>query len=215
MARSLHTQKLELRAARRLARPYSKRRTEAALLSGRTGDRRSLPAPRPPIIAPKPPVGTDHFLKPRDIRSFVGHLDPTALYGVKSIRLRSEPAIRNEGIVFGEYAPKGEIHLYALPRGEWRLPFVPALKDRAAFRRFGATVECDFEKGAARVVWPVDGLKRYLLYEVLAHELGHHALQRRRGKFVRPVCRRREHEAYAELCARRALSRIEASKTCE
>src|SRR5690348_2056359 len=99
MARSLHTQKLELRAVRRLARPYSKRREEAARAFGRT-DRGAADAwLRPPVTTQRPQPGHAHYLAARDIESLLETLGPASLYGMRSIRLRSEPAVRTDGIL--------------------------------------------------------------------------------------------------------------------
>ncbi|HLK55076.1 MAG TPA: hypothetical protein VKU00_00840, partial [Chthonomonadaceae bacterium] len=70
MSRSLHTQKLEQRAERRLARPHSRRRDEAALLAGRNGQEAEAPMleRRLPIRVQKPLPGTLHPLTSRDIR---------------------------------------------------------------------------------------------------------------------------------------------------
>lgn len=206
MSRSLHTQKLELRAARRLARPYAKRREEAASLRGRSGvgtaDHASTK--RLPIRAHKPLSGTRHPLSPQDIREFLAHLGPTAIYGLKAIRLRAECAFTEDGILFAEYLLSGEIHLYAVPPSPWRLPFVPAAEECAAFARHDAWLTIDAQRRQTMVEWTQAGLKAFLLYEVLAHELGHHRLQRRKGQRRIVACRRSDHERYATLHSRRA-----------
>jgi hypothetical protein len=215
MARSLHTQKLELRAVRRLARPYSKRRSEAALLSGRTGGSKANAPSRLPIGVHRHQTRLCHPLNRQDISSLAELLGPVAIYGLKSIQLRREPAIRTEGIVFAEYALSADIFLYALPTGPWNLPFPLAPTDCAAFRRYGALVESNVNRNTTMVSWPLNCLKRYLLYEVLAHELGHHAVQRSRGKLATSVCRTRDHEALAERYTSRALHLAEERRSCE
>jgi hypothetical protein len=204
MARSLHTQKLELRAERRLARPYSKRRSEAARVFGWSQCAAADTSLSLPISIQRPPPGLTHPLTQRDIRSLIEGFGPLSIYGLRSIRLRSESAILADGIVFGEYALPGGIHLYSLPEGDWNLPFLLLPQDRAAFRRHGAQIEIDVHRGQTSVTWHEQGLKQYLLYDVLAHEFGHHAVQRRCGKFLATTCRKSDHEAQADLYGMRS-----------
>jgi hypothetical protein len=201
-----------------LARPYSKRRDEAACLSGRqrqSGEptphlppgvrrtRRSLRRLR--IKTQKPLPGMRHPLAARDIHALLEILGPASIYRLKSIRLRQESAVRAEGIVFAEYVAPGEIHLYAVPELPWRLPFLLYAEDREAFARYGARLKTDLEREQTTVTWSVDGLKRFALQEVLAHELGHHLLQHHKGKRTVMLCRRSDHEKRADLQSRRVL----------
>jgi len=47
------------------------------------------------------------------------------------------------------------------------------------------------------VDWPQDTLWRFMLEEVLLHELGHHVLQHHKGKRPERIARTRDHEAFA------------------
>jgi len=185
------------------------------LLSGRTGGRTVDEWPRLPILVCRTQPGMSHPLTRRDVEAMIVLLRPVSIYGVKSVQLRPEPAIRAEGIVFGEYALSGDISLYALPTADWTLPYLLAPGDVAAFRRYGAKLEVDLDRDVTHVHWPPGRLKSYCLYEVLAHELGHHAVQRRRGVAGRAVCRRKDHEALAELYSRRALQATKERTICE
>jgi hypothetical protein len=204
MSRSLHTQKLILRAARRLARPYSKRRSEAAYLTGRPGEDTAQrgPGKRLRIQTHKPLPGTLHPLSAQDIRKRLEVLGPAAVYGLKSIRLRRESAFLGRSLVFAEYALSGDIDLYAVPSPPWYLPFMLSPEDRIAFMRHGARVRVDDRMQQTTVEWTLSSLKSFYLYEVLAHELGHHRLQYHKGKRKVLLCRRSDHEKRAELYSR-------------
>ena len=210
MSRSLHTQKLELRAARRLARPYVGRRADAALLTGQAMPSLSDSAPerRLPIRAQKPLPGTLHPLNPRDIRGLIEALGPASLYGIPCIRLRRECGVTPQGIVFGEYLLSGEIHLYAVPSLTWKLPYLLQDSNLAAFVRHGCHCEVEEEIERTTLIWSLSGLRTYYLYEVLAHELGHHLLQYHKGKRSATLCRRADHEKWADLHSSRVQARL-------
>lgn len=207
MSRSLHTQKLERRAERRLQRPRSKRRTEGMLLSGRLAPAAAAARHGRIIGERKPPKGLHFPVTPCDIRSFLRDLGPATLYGIRSIRFRAESAVVRSGIVFAEYVIPGEIHIYALPVTPWRLPFTLGPEDITAFAAYGARVKTDRERERTEVLWTAGDLRRYLLHEVLAHELGHHLLQYHKGKLPATICRRADHELRAELESRRTAAR--------
>lgn len=77
--------------------------------------------------------------------------------------------------------------------GDWLLHLGPGDRERLA--RAGASLQ--ETPLHTRVSWPDGLLRRFLLEEVLIHELGHHFGQfRRRSK--RPVCRRKDHERLAD-----------------
>jgi hypothetical protein len=46
-------------------------------------------------------------------------------------------------------------------------------------------------------------LRKFVLCDVLLHELGHHRLQHEKGKRLARIARTRDHEAYATRIARR------------
>lgn len=229
MSRSLHTQKLSVRAVRRLARPFSKRRDEARYLDGthnketnvvrlRGVSSRRVPKVeaastrvhiaahgRPVILNRKPHRGLWHVLTPADIRAYLAALGPACMYGLRTLCLRSESAMRPAGVVFAEYSLCGDIYIYALPGLLWRLPYHLAPEDIEAFKLYGASVLSDVASNWTTVRWSAEGLREFALHEVLAHELGHHMLQRKKGKQYTLVCRRGDHERLADLFSRRAL----------
>ena len=69
---------------------------------------------------------------------------------------------------------------------------------RARLRIAGAIVDTE-----GVVVWPGDSLRRFMLGYVLAHELGHHALQHERRLLGARGARTRDHEARADAIAKR------------
>lgn len=142
-------------------------------------------------------------LHPQEIRAFLHCLGPSAVYGLRVIRLRQECLLNSSGIVFAEYVVPDEIHLYAVPASPWQFRFVPSRSDCEAFTRHGASVHIDKSRGQTTVYWTPNGLKSYLLYEVLAHEIGHHVLQHNTGKRQAQIRRRYDHEACADLYSRR------------
>ena len=125
------------------------------------------------------------------------------MYGLRAIRLRQECLLNSSGIVFAEYVVPGEICLYAVPATPWQFPFVPSRSDLEAFAQHGANVHIDELRDQATICWTPNGLKSYLLYEVLAHEIGHHILQHNKGKRQAQIRRRFDHEACADLYSRR------------
>ena len=209
MSRSLHTQKLSARALRRMVRPRSKRREEAGFLSGRKRATADDALPRLTIFVQKPLPGMRHAVTPRDVRDVFVRLGPASTYGLKCVRLRQECALQSAGIVFGEYLLIGEIYLYSLPDLPWHLPYLLAARDIAAFERFGACIASRADARTTTIAWNSDGQREFVLSEVLAHELGHHLLQRGKGKRKAVVCRRSDHERRADLQCRRARRHIE------
>ena len=155
------------------------------------------------ILAQKPLPHLVCPLHPQEIRAFLHCIGPSAVYGLRVIRLRQECLLNPSGIVFAEYVVPGEIHLYAVPASPWQFRFVLSRFDREAFIRHGASVHVDQSRSQTTVYWTPNGLKSYLLYEVLAHEIGHHILQHNKGKRQAQIRRRFDHEACADLYSRR------------
>jgi hypothetical protein len=72
-------------------------------------------------------------------------------------------------------------------------------------REAGALVAID--PLAVTVSWPGETLRAFFLRFVLLHELGHHRLQHDAGKRAQ-IARTRDHEARADLFARRARAAL-------
>ena len=136
-------------------------------------------------------------------------------YKLRSIRISQASAVRLKGIVFAEYVVPGEIHVFSVPELPWSLPFLLRDADRKAFERYGARLDVDLAREITTVNWSLAGLRIFVLYEVLAHELGHHLLQAHRGKRIGTVCRRSDHERRAELQSRRVKRAYGIDFQCE
>jgi hypothetical protein len=127
-----------------------------------------------------------------------------ARYGLRTIELARRPAAVKSGEqVFGRYRTPGHVLLFEQPEAPWHLP--GWLPDEATRRleRCGAVVTRYPDSAVTRVDWPHDALRRFMLEDVLRHELGHHVLQHNRGKRTVRVARTRDHEAFATRFARR------------
>jgi len=199
MSRSLHTQKLRLRAQRRVLRPHSKRRDEAHYLTGRQQQDVVL-FPLPKIeVCPIPP-NFCHPLTVQEIRDFLVILGPVSYYSLQKIVLRSDPV--RTSLVLGAYRLPGIIDIFAVPSSGWQLSFIPTSEELGVLRRY-AQVELDQFRGETRIVWTAAQRKAFYLWEVLAHELSHHHLQRKHNQLQRPVCRAWEHERAATLLTQR------------
>src|SRR5258708_5635284 len=163
MSRSLHTQKLDLRAQRRLARPHSKRREEAGYLSGRNGTALASTLARLLIETKKCLPGMLHPLTIREVRAFLAILGPASIYGLRAIRFRRESAVRAKGIVFAEYLMPGELQVFATPASPWRLPFMLADAHRLVLERYCARVHTGTEKVHTTANCCVNHLKRIFI----------------------------------------------------
>jgi hypothetical protein len=214
LSRSLNTQKLEARAQRRTARPYGKRRDEAEYIRGRADAELLAPIRRPVIRIQKPAPGMRQPLTRRQIQLHLEAVGPQYYYGLRRITCRHESAITPDGIVFGEYIVPGEIWLYSVPEGPWPLPFLLYDSDCVTFGRYGAQIQADRDRGRTVVSWAADDLARFMLREVLFHELGHHRLQYHKGKRSAVVCRRSDHERCADLHARRIYRVVAFAADC-
>jgi hypothetical protein len=98
----------------------------------------------------------------------------------------------------------GRIVLYDQPLSPWRLGFDLSAEERAHLRAAGAATDRD-----GIVTWPGASLRRFMLAYVLAHEVGHHILQHERRLRGETAARTREHEARAEVIARRLRARLD------
>jgi hypothetical protein len=132
-------------------------------------------------------------------------------YGLRIIRLMGQPVTSSAGFVLGEYFLPGEIRLYAVPELPWDLPFRIPANEEATLAQFGAIIARDEDLGRTIVDWPGNALRDYTWRYVLAHEIGHHRLQHNRGRMRSSVSRRRDHQARADLHARRITIEAERS----
>ena len=216
MARSLHTDPRAIRAVRRLLDPRAPR--SAAGRRSKLGcepvdgpgfglscaqARAALPL-RVRVTEAAARPGWLHAASRRDVLRFLRLLDPDLLYGVRTIALVQGPAEAGlAGMVFARYVSTGRIDLFEQPVPPW---FLRGRLPPAEVRRLvdaGASVRADDALGTTRIDWSLAGLRRFVLRDVLLHELGHHRLQHEKGKRPARIARTRDHEAYAMRIARK------------
>jgi hypothetical protein len=136
------------------------------------------------------------------------------MYGVRSIEFVRAPASGGvSSLVFGRYEVPGRILLFEQPLPPWRLPGLLGNETLQRLEKAGAVVNLLPELGASLVDWPADTLRRFMLEEVLLHELGHHVLQHHKAKRQARVARTRDHEAFAALFAVRQRPALPKTRT--
>ena len=183
MSRSFRTQKESLVAERRIARTPD---GEPCL---------------PRIVVRNPRPGDAHVLDHALIERFLREQPPESFYGLAAIELRARQG--RVGRPFASYRGAGKtVIIYSVPP-------VWTFKTNSTFcalsmMRFGAVA--DLADGVLTVSWP-DGSfpEMWFLFDVLAHELGHHA----RKQFVHKNGKRgsrQDEERLADRAARRALA---------
>jgi hypothetical protein len=115
-------------------------------------------------------------------------------------------------LTFGRYEVPGRILLFEQMKSPWRLPGVLKGMDANRFKRCGAIVTAKPGGRMTSVEWPGDSLKRFMLEEVLLHEMGHHVLQYHKGKRPARIARTKDHEAFAARFATRQRSLLNAAR---
>lgn len=170
----------------------------------------SDPASCPRILWRQTRPGFHHPLSKRDVRQFLESIGALAVYGLRSIEFARDGTNpgRAASLAFGRYEAPGRILLFEQPLPPWRLPGKLVKRDAERFERCGALVCRLSEVGATLVDWPADTLRRFMLEEVLLHELGHHVLQYHKGKRLARIARTKDHEAFAALFAERQRSQL-------
>jgi hypothetical protein len=217
MSRSRHTDPAALRASRRALDPRASRgqgderdsrRLRRVLKEhgyvldggGPTGNATSAQA-MPRIGASKPGQNKYHPASPADIREVLSVAGLVATYGLQEVEL-FDPPLAATSMHLGALVAPGHIRLYAQPRDRVVLGGLAAT-ERAWLEAGGAKVEVFADGVQTRVLWPHDGLRRFMMLWVLPHEIGHHLIQHHRGKRVARVLRTLDHELTAELFAAR------------
>jgi hypothetical protein len=133
------------------------------------------------------------------------------MYGLRTIELtRASARIGASKLTFGRYEVPGRILVFEQRESPWRLPGVLKAADLDRFEGFGAIVTAKPGARMTVVAWPGDSLKRFMLEEVLLHELGHHVLQHHKG-LVR-IARTTDHEAFAARFAARQRALLNAAR---
>ncbi len=223
MSRSRHTDPLAIRAARRLRSPREGRGAAAANRRQRlarvlkelgiTSD--SLESElrddvvRLRITVRRPRPGYHHPLGRADIARLFEQLGPDARYGLKLIELARSPDTANPGLpLLGSLEAPGRIILYEQPAPPWRLSGTLSKVEWDRLERAGAVLSVCDDGETTIAEWPGDTLSRFMLLDVLLHELGHHFLQHNKGKRNPRIARTKDHESYAEGFAKRFAERI-------
>ncbi len=227
MSRSKHTDPRLIRARRRIHAPFeprsagdlSLRRELGRMLKELTGIPLQGDDVNPRklhlrIITRQSNSGFHHPVGKTEVLEFLKSLGPLAFYGVRIIELARSPAPTDvTSLVFGRYEVPGKILLYEQPASPWRLPGILRDADVCRFEKCGAIVTAQPGLRATVVEWPDNSLKRFMLEEVLLHELGHHILQQHKGKRPVRIARTKDHEASAERFAVRQQSLLRAART--
>ncbi len=174
MTRSLRTDRADIRAERRT--------------SDRVGIR-TVPAR----------AGFVHPASRRDIAEVLEFFAPLAIYGLQSVELRhAVEAGACERILIARLDVPGRVVLYEQPPPPWVLRGLPE-RSLGRLQRAGAVL--DVVASVARIEWPGETLRDFVLFDGLMHEIGHHLVQHHRGKGSLRVMRTADHERYAEAFA--------------
>ena len=213
MARTLQTEPRALLAARRVARPRASRAEDAVaarldLADAARKQTRAAPATvRITCAVPRP--GFVHPASRVDIKAVLAAAGAESTYGLRCVELCR--ASIDRPLRFARLMVPGRIRLYEQPEPPWRLR--GSLRGNAAdrLRAAGARVHHDASVDATVVEWPGDALRRFMLLDVLLHELGHHVLQHHKGKRFATIARTRDHEAFADRHAWRLRERCAAA----
>jgi hypothetical protein len=214
MSRSRHTDPPRVRAPRRVRAPYAGRGEGDARTARRLGRvlkelgvaarpapvraERAGAAPLPRIRVVRAAPGRAHAVTAGDVGGVLRQLGERYTYGLRSVELVPAPAHAAPGrLALGRLIVPGRILLYDQPEPPWRLPGLLGPEEQARLRAAGALVDLDEPGGWTGVAWPGTTLRDFVLFDVLVHELAHHALQQYTGKRGVRIARRRDHEAFA------------------
>jgi len=163
---------------------------------------------KPRVSVQPPQAGFHHPAGKREILEMLRAIGPLAVYGLRSIELVRVPGGRAATGAFGSYHAPGRIALYEQPLPPWRLPGLIAPATRRRLERAGALLAMLPDAGATLVDWPDATLRRFMLEEVLLHEIGHHVLQQHTGKRPVRIARTRDHEAFAARFAEKQRDKL-------
>jgi len=130
------------------------------------------------------------------------------VYGLQAVELRQ--GVPGEGLCLGRLIVPGRVVLFDQLPSPWRLRGA-ADKDLDRLRAAGSQIEA-LDGNAILVRWPGNSLKRFMLFDVLMHEVGHHLLQHHKGKRLARVARTSDHEASATAFARRCRAAFDVTE---
>jgi hypothetical protein len=152
-------------------------------------------------VTRRPRRGFHHPADKRDILGLLNEVGPVALYGLRVVELARAASVSEP--VFGRYCVPGRIVIYEQPLSPWRLSGVLNATTARRLEKAGAILTLLPDADATLVDWPEGTLRRFMLEEVLLHEVGHHVLQHHKGKRSARIARMKDHEAFAARFAER------------
>lgn len=202
MSDTLHTQPRRLRAPRRMRAPFEPRRHGDVRVACEDGTVPVLPAV-PRVHASRLPLGFLHPAARADVVDLLRRAGEECSYGLRAVRLSVPDRAEGGGLLFGRLIVPGVIVLYAQPAPPWVLAGRLSAGEQDRLRRAGAEISIAGGGTQSIVAWPEDTLRRFMLFDVLLHELGHHVLQHERRAPTGRIVRTRDHEAFADRFARR------------
>jgi hypothetical protein len=203
MSDSLHTQPRRLRAPRRVRAPFEPRRRDLGSVTVQPA------VPNPRVHVSRPPAGFFHPATRADVVALLRLAGEECTYGLRAVRLAVVGCAPGERLLFGRLIVPGEVVLYAQPDPPWTLSGRIPGGEEGRLRRAGAAISLDSSGLQTIIAWPEDTLRRFMLFDVLLHELGHHVLQHERRAPAGRIVRTRDHEALADRFARRWRERLE------
>jgi hypothetical protein len=161
------------------------------------------------IVVRQPRKGFHHPAGKQNVLEILAAVGPVAFYGLRSVELARAPSNASTSApAFGRYRVPGRIVLFEQPFPPWRLPGLLKVEVARRLERAGAVLSPLADVGATLVDWPQTSLRRFMLEEVLLHELGHHVLQHHKGKRPERIARTRDHEAFAARFAENQRSAL-------
>ena len=156
----------------------------------------------PVVRTRQPSAGRHHPASAADVREALWSFGEEAFYGIDAIELVPAPVV-SQSLPLGRLIEPGRIVLYDQPLPPWRLGFDLPAEERSRLRAAGAGTDRE-----GIVAWPGETLRRFMIAHVLAHEVGHHMLQHERRLRGEAAARSPDHEARAEVIARKLRARL-------
>lgn len=161
----------------------------------------------PRIVESRPRRGHHHPASKSDVACVLRFFGEECVYGLRTVELR-QTTTPGEGLSLGRLVVPGRIILFEQLLPPWRLSGATD-GDLDRLRAAGSVIE-PLDGNAVLAHWSGDSLLRFMLFDVLMHEVGHHLLQHHKGKRLARVARTGDHEAFADAFARRCREAFEA-----
>ena len=224
MSRSKHTRPRAIRAADRVRDPREPRGADDAsrarvvlralkelgveVSESPRADRGDREWSLPRIVERRPRSGYHHPASKSDVACVLRFFGEECVYGLQAVELRQ--GAPGEGLCLGRLVVPGRVILFDQLPAPWRLRGI-ADRDLDRLRAAGSYIE-PLDGNAILARWPGSSLKRFMLFDVLMHEVGHHLLQHHKGKRLARVARTSDHEASATAFAHRCRAVFDESE---